>query len=135
MPAQLLGQPAPEQQQPTIHEGNVENFEALTELRSANMELVQQLAQYGMGLDPMSILQTRMTALIETIFPSATPEGQANQIIIELNFETMMKDVLADLRRNAVTAQLSAGAQVPPGMLEEVARQHGQQLPPAFRPR
>lgn len=134
MPAKLLGQQAPEQQEPTIHPENTENFEALKTLRDANMALVQQLSQYGMGLDPMSLLQTRLTALIETIFPSATPDGQGAQIQIELNFETMMASVLADLRRNAVSAQLAAGAQVPPDMLEQVAKAHGQPVPRGFRP-
>lgn len=133
MPAQLLGQqPAEQGPEPTIHEPNKAAFAELRQIREANQELIQQLAQHGIGMDMGSIIQTRITALIDTIYPSATPDGQARQIEIELRFENMMGQILSEARRSAVSAQLAAGAHVPPEMLEQVARASGQHLPPGL---
>lgn len=133
MPTPLLGQKAPDQPELSIHPGNADLYKELEDKQAANAELFKQLGQLNMGLDPMSIVHTRIAALIESIFPANTPEGQAAQIKIELNFETMMNNVLSEARRNAVSAQLRAGANIPQQMMEQMAKASGQHVPPGLR--
>lgn len=141
MPAQLLSQnPGPGQgPDPNIHPGNEQAFAELKTIREENAVLAQQLQQFQIGLDPFSVIQTRLSAVIEVLVPSKTVAGQATQIAIEVQFETMMRAILAEARRNAVTAQLQAGAHVPPEMLEAMHRAQGGKpvagpgVPPGFR--
>ena len=133
MPTPLLGQKTPDSPKPNIHAENADLYSELEGKQAENAELFKQLAQLGMGLDPLSVVHTRIAALIESIFPSGTSEGQAAQIKIELNFEKMMNDVLVEVRRNAVTAQLQAGANIPPHMLEQMAKATGQHVPDGLR--
>lgn len=129
----LLGGGPPKPPEPTIHEGNQDAWAVLGALRQDNAQLAAQLAQFNIGLDPMSVIQTRLTAILEVLFPSGTVEGQAAQIAVEINFETMMGNVLAEARRSAVTAQLAAGAQVHPQLLEQMARATGQVTPDGLK--
>jgi aspartate aminotransferase-like enzyme len=132
MPAQLLGQKPPEPPKPDIHPENTELFEKLRVVQEANAELVAQLAQYRAGIDPNTLLNARIAAIMETIFPSRTPEGQKAQIAVELQFEEYMSNILKEARRTVVMAQLQQGANVPPEMLDEMAKAHNQPVPPGL---
>ncbi len=121
MPAHLL-EPPSSSDEPTIHEANKQAWDELVVIRKENAKLIKQLRSFAIGMDPLSATQMRLTAFIETVFPSATVDGQAAQIQLEYNFESMLAGTLAEVRRQAVTAQLQAGAHVPPEMLEHMAR-------------
>lgn len=132
MPAQLLGQKPPDPPRPTIHASNEKSFAELEEARAANMELMQQLAGFSIGVDPFLIMHTRIAVIMDALFPSESDAGQAMQIEVELNFEKQMANILSEVRRNAVSAQLQQGARVPPELLEQMAKASGQ-VPPGFR--
>jgi hypothetical protein len=124
--------PLPDAPKANIHPENQELWDELLELQGSNEEIEGQLAGYAVQMDPLSVLQTRLVALLEVLYPPETPEGQRKQIEVEMRHQAIMSGVLHEARRNVVKAQLAAGGRVPPGMLEEVARAHGQAIPRGF---
>jgi hypothetical protein len=142
MPANLngaadLGLRAPSVPDVKVHEENQAAYAAYREQQEANMVIEQHLAQMRMSLDAMSPMLLRFTAMLEVLCDPSTVEGEAKQIAIEHKFQTLLHDVLVEMRRQAVTAQLQAGAQVDPAMLEAIHRAQGgkpvnRNLPPGL---
>lgn len=108
-------------------------FIALAQKRMANGELLKQIQMHGVGLDPASLIQTRLSALIDTLFDGTTVEGQIGMLTVEHNFETAMADVLKEAAANVVKAVLSQGANVSPDEMQRMAQAAGIGVPAALR--
>lgn len=111
----------------------VDLYVELATLRGANGELLQQIQSHGVGLDPASLIQTRLSALIDTLFDGTTLEGQLGMLTVEKNFERAMAEVLKDAASNVVKAILSQGASVSPDQMAQMAQAAGIGVPAAFR--
>lgn len=127
----LLGQPdghsgeVPEQLDPSLRKV----WGELQDIRAANAKMVQKLSQHGVGLDPVSLMQTRLSALIDILFDGTTAEGQAKMLGLEQKFEEAMNDVLKNATANVVKAQLAQGTNMPPEMLRQMAEASGMVAP------
>ena len=115
---------------PTLPDADVrpENqaaYDAYREKQEANMVIERHLSQMRMALDPLSAIQLRLTAMMDILCPPKTSEGEAMQIAVEDKFQELLTHVLSEMRRQAVSAQLQAGAHVPTEMLEAMHRAQG----------
>lgn len=110
----------------------VPQWDELTELRDANAELIEELSRHGVGLDATSLILTKFSALIDTIWDGNTARGQAKKIEMEYRFETTMAAILSDAAKNVTQALLAQGSQIPPALWNQMAKQqagfreHGQ---------
>lgn len=100
-------------------------FDELTELQAANAELTEELGRYGVGLDPVSLIMTRISALVDSIWDGKTSRGQAKIIEMETRYETVMAGILADASKNVVKMMLSQGSNIPPALWKQMAKQSG----------
>jgi hypothetical protein len=74
----------------------------------------------------MSVMQTRLSALIDTLFDGTTLQGQLLMLQLEHKFESAMNAVLKDAVANVVKAKLAQGTQgIPPEMMEKMAAASG----------
>lgn len=101
----------------------VPRWDELTELRNANGELIEELARHGVGLDTTSVILTKFSALIDTIWDGNTARGQGKKIEMEYRFEETMATILADAAKNVTQAILAQGAHVPPALWNQMAKQ------------
>ncbi len=131
---QKLQEPQPEQQ-PEQEESQDEiirrqlpqklqpRWDELVELRDANAELIQELSQQGVGIDTMSVLMTKFSALVDTIWDGSTFKGQSKVIDMEYRFEEMMSTILSGAAKNLTQALLAQGANIPPALWNQMAEQ------------
>ncbi len=98
-------------------------WDELTMLRDENGELMQELAKHGVGLDPISVLTTKLSAIADTLWDGNTVKGQTKMIQMEIRYEKMMAGVLTEATKNIVKAMLTQGSNMPPAFIKQMERQ------------
>ncbi len=98
-------------------------WDQLVGIRSENAELMKTLAGYGAGLDPVSVLTTKLSALVDCLWDGTTIKGQTKMIELEIKFEQMMSQILTVATQNITQAMLAQGAQLPPAFIKQMEKQ------------
>lgn len=77
--------------------------EKLDKLRQSNRDKFGALARMNVGIDPVSVLATRLETFIDTFL------GEADSLVFETNFETRIKDNLNEALAQARQSQILQG--------------------------
>jgi hypothetical protein len=88
-------------------------------LIAENKTALANLARQGAQIDPASLLNLRIDTLAELVL------SEPGMLQFRLRFEQRVAEAINEIRAQLRTAQLAAGAYVPPRQVDQMARAQG----------
>jgi hypothetical protein len=77
------------------------------QLGEANDEAQRRIAQAGVAIDPVAFVERRLQALVLTVFA----DDEDRQALVELRYQELLRDALADAEREAARIVADAEAE------------------------
>jgi hypothetical protein len=97
-------------------------YATLEQRREENKALILSLAQLGAQVDAGSVLNLRISCLLDLLFPRTEKRGQRKQIEFELSVEKQLSANLTQMVQQVRRSRLTAGTTVPPDQVAAMAR-------------
>jgi len=120
------------QQEYTALDGkHLGRYAELVALRNANTQDEQDLARYqGAQIPPWEATKMMFRAFLDHIWPLDSPDGAAQRLAVDLQFQQMLAAQWEGLGKAAAQQRLAQGGQLPPELAQRIM---DAQLPPGLR--